>query len=175
MTYTGQAYDRYIKKCTQQEAVRTFIFVAHKLKEIHKKAYAHNDHKQNNISIGVSKVVDIHIIEYSLSTRLGEVLRPSGERSIRLPWYAPELYAAKLSTPASDVYSFGEVIANVGKSVYNPNINDALTVHRMFANKERPADRPTLSVLIKQLRVIAEAADVMCLRGRARFPQHQAG
>ncbi|XP_071539204.1 casein kinase I-like [Panulirus ornatus] len=161
MTYTGQTYDQYIKECTQQEAVRTLMLVAQKLDEIHEKGYAHNDLKVNNITVGVSKNVDIHIIDYGLSTRLGKVLWPSGKRRVRRCWYAPELYAGKPATRASDVYSFGDVIANVSKRVYNREISGALTVLQKFAMKERPADRPTLSALIKQLEVIVEAVDVM--------------
>ncbi|XP_071516307.1 tyrosine-protein kinase yes-like [Panulirus ornatus] len=155
MTYTGETFGHYIQKCTQQQLIESLVIVAEKLQEIHDKGFVHNDLKSDNITVGVSQDLDIHIIDYGLTKKIGDVLRLSGG-GWGCPWYAPEVTARERLTPASDVYSFSFVIEDVVNMVQEDDkIWSGLLALQDETRRSDPQARPSLHTVISKLKVIA--------------------
>ncbi|XP_071517679.1 probable serine/threonine-protein kinase DDB_G0272092 [Panulirus ornatus] len=154
MTYTGDTFEHYIQKCTQHQLIESLVIVAEKLQEIHDKGFVHNDLKSDNITVGVSQDLDIHIIDYGLTKKIGDLLRLCGGVGSCL-WYAPEVETGEPLTPASDVYSFSFVIEDVLDLVENDKIWLKLLALQVEMRSRDPQARPSLHTVISKLKVFA--------------------
>lgn len=118
MSCAGTCYISYVKKCTDLKAIESLIIIAEKLHEIHERNVIHNDFKGNNVTVTVAAdgKVDFHVIDFGMSTNSGEVLYTHADPCDQY-WMAPEVLAWKPTRPASDVYSFGQLMNKVEEHV----------------------------------------------------------
>lgn len=65
--------------------------IGQKLQEIHDKDIVHNDLKLNNVTVTNKPKLEVHLIDYGLSTRAGEVFNIDR----KLYWMAPEMPAGQ--------------------------------------------------------------------------------
>lgn len=72
--YVGQIYDDFLKDCSVEDLINSFISVCKCLKEIHARDIVHNDLKTNNITYtgSVSEPV-FHLIDFGWACHSGQV------------------------------------------------------------------------------------------------------
>lgn len=130
--------------------------LAHGLAALSSRGIVHRDLKPHNIRIGVAD--SVKIIDMGLATRTA-----SGRTIAGTPAYmAPEALGAGKSTPSSDIWSFGVILAQMLTGDVPTYLDDSIeTVLRRVPSRWRglvrsclsmdPRDRPTAAQLVAAL------------------------
>lgn len=156
MSYTGIPYAEYLEQScdTQQQLIDSWILIAQNVQAIHEKEIIHNDIKIDNITVTETPELQFHVIDFGLSTRIGEVLNVCGDS--RVYWMAPEVLAGKPTLPSSDVFSLGELIYDAMNDLVSDELGNSLKPLYDQATNADPAARCSLPRLIKELQNIAD-------------------
>ncbi|XP_042218812.1 sperm motility kinase 2B-like [Homarus americanus] len=145
------------KLLTAANIIQIYIAVARSLDEIHGQGVVHNDFKEDNVLIEENTAdgsFTAHIIDFGLSTAVGELTNISGSPS-DFPFYAPEILAGHPCHPKADVFSLGFTLNFVTETLLSDRHLKAWPpgTRQLFLDmlQQNPVDLPDLCEVIRRL------------------------